>query len=132
MLESNVRIVIATSSFGMGIDCPDIRQVIRWGTPNDIERYVQETGHAGRDNKPSIAILFPKIYHCISDSMKNYCINQTDCRRQLLFKSFLFYEPLAILIFLSVVIYVSILVNVVIVLVYRINIQMTMNCKFKL
>ena len=94
-VDSVLRIVIATSSFGMGIDCPDIRRVIHWGTPQDIEEYVQETGRAGRDNKPSEAILYPKTHHSISDNMKLYITNQSDCRRKLLFSSFLFYETVS-------------------------------------
>ena len=73
----------------MGIDCPDIRRVIHWGTPEDIEQYVQETGHAGRDNKPSEAILLPKIHPRITENMRTYCDNQSDCGQKL---SFLFYD----------------------------------------
>ena len=58
--SSVVRIVITTASFGMGIDCPNIRRVIHWGTPEDIEQYVQETGCAGRDGEISHAILLHK------------------------------------------------------------------------
>ena len=42
--ESTLRLVIATMSFGMGIDCSDLRRVIHWGLPSTIEDYVQETG----------------------------------------------------------------------------------------
>lgn len=52
------RIVVATIVFGMGIDCPDVHQVIHWGVPEDIETYVQETGRAGRDGLPSCALMF--------------------------------------------------------------------------
>ena len=50
---SKLRIVIATIAFAMGVDCPDIRQVLRYGPPNLVEEYVQETGRAGRDGLPS-------------------------------------------------------------------------------
>ena len=61
--ESNLRIVIATIAFGMGVDCPDVRQVIHLGPPSDIECYVQETGRAGRDGLPALALLLrsPKL-----------------------------------------------------------------------
>ena len=39
-----LQILIATSAFGLGIDCPDIRQVIHWGPPSDLDSYVKETG----------------------------------------------------------------------------------------
>ena len=42
--QSSLRIVIATIAFGMGIDCPDVHQIIHWGVPDNEEMYVQETG----------------------------------------------------------------------------------------
>ena len=54
-MASSLRVVIATVAIGMGIDCPDVRQVINFGSPCDIESYVQETGRAGRDQLPSLA-----------------------------------------------------------------------------
>ena len=58
--ESTLRIVVATVAIGMGIDCPNVRQVIQFGPLNDIESYVQETGCAGRDNLQSLAIFIKK------------------------------------------------------------------------
>ena len=46
---NHLRVVIATTAFGMGIDCPDINRIIHWGTPSSLEQYAQETGRAGRD-----------------------------------------------------------------------------------
>lgn len=89
---SNVRVVIATSSFGMGIDCPDIRRIVHWGTPDSVEQYVQEVGRAGRDNTLSEAVLLPHRHHTISETMLTYTSNATECRRKILFQSFLFYS----------------------------------------
>ena len=58
--NQNPRILIATVAYGMGIDCKDVRQVIHFGSPMDIESYVQETGRAGRDGLPALALLLIK------------------------------------------------------------------------
>lgn len=52
-----LRVVIATVAFAMGLDAPNVRNVIHWGPPNEIEMYLQETGRAGRDNGNSTALL---------------------------------------------------------------------------
>ncbi len=59
-IDSHLRVVIATIAFGMGIDCHDIWQVIHYGSPSDIEYYIQQTGHAGRDSLPALAVLIKK------------------------------------------------------------------------
>ncbi len=88
--KSHLRIVIATIAFGMGIDCPDIRQVVHWGVPDDAEMYVQESGRAGRDEKHSVALVLYNrkdlAPNHVTDHMELYCENATKCRRGLLFK----------------------------------------------
>lgn len=61
-----VRVIVCTNAFGMGIDKPDVRIVIHHDLPDTIEAYFQEAGRAGRDEKQAYAVLL----YDVSDKTK--------------------------------------------------------------
>ena len=80
--DGHIQILVATIAFGMGIDCRGVHRTVHFGPSKNIEAFVQETGRAGRDGKPSFSFLLYKgimLNHAEKD-IKEY-IKSTECRK---------------------------------------------------
>ena len=83
-MDGPLRVVVATTALGMGVNIPNVERVCHFGIPDTIEEYVQEIGRAGRDRRKSYNILYFKSYHLAhcDDSMKAFIKNpENKCRR---------------------------------------------------
>jgi len=65
-INNQVRVVVATNAFGMGIDKADVRSVIHYDMPDCLENYYQEAGRAGRDGKRAYAVLLKNVSESVN------------------------------------------------------------------
>lgn len=73
-INDQTNLVVATNAFGMGIDKTDVRKVIHYNLPKDLESYYQEAGRAGRDSLAAEAVL---LYHTQDIMTNKYLIAQS-------------------------------------------------------
>ena len=93
--DSNLRIVVATSAFGMGVDIPNFRVCVHWGVPGSLQCYVQESGRICRDGKGGVAYLMYNLSDLNGISpedqdtkpLRDFLLTKS-CRRQVIMNCF--------------------------------------------
>ena len=88
--NGRIRLVIATSALGMGVNIPNIKRVIIYGVPENMESYLQAIGRGGRDGSFVLSVMYYHGYHlCHCDpSMRAFVKNKTKCRHEEIVKFF--------------------------------------------
>lgn len=79
--DGKLRILVATNAFGMGIDQPDVRLVVHYQMPANIDALYQEMGRAGRDNRPSTCLL---LYAKKDKGLQSYFIQNSEAPSSIL------------------------------------------------
>lgn len=69
-MKESANVMVATNAFGMGIDKPNVKTVIHYSLPDNLEGYYQEAGRAGRNGNKSFAVLLLSSEDVLSASMQ--------------------------------------------------------------
>ena len=94
---SHLRVVVTTLTFGLGINCPDVCQIVHVGIPVDLESYIQEIGHAGKTGHLVLVTLLKAItYHVYEKSIKGYTGKDSQYRRDAPFQKMESYRQIHI------------------------------------
>ena len=74
----------------MGVNFPDVRMIVHYGPPREMEEFVQQIGRAGRDGKTSKAVLLFTGHHLrnCDQTIKDYCSTTSGCLRKLMLADF--------------------------------------------
>ncbi len=85
-----IRVLVATISFGMGVNCKAVERIIHFGPSKNIENYIQETGRAGRNGAQAVAFLLYNgiLLNHVESDIKSYVIKDDKCRRKALLMHF--------------------------------------------
>jgi len=92
-IKDKTKVIVATNAFGMGIDKPDVRNVIHVDLTSTLEQYYQEAGRAGRDGIESTAIL---LYHPTDVNLQNFFIQNTYPGKRLIIKVYEYIQKYSI------------------------------------
>lgn len=95
---SKIRVIFTTIAFGIGLDIPNIRQVVHIGVPYIMEQYFQEAGRAGRDGLSAKSHIYYNSYDIskgkkqLSQVMRDY-VQARKCKREIILDYFGFQVP---------------------------------------
>ena len=95
-----IRVLFVTVAFGIGVDCPHIREVVHIGVPSTMEEFFQESGRVGRDGKLAVSRVFFNSYDIskakehLQHVMRNF-VTTSDCRRKIILEYFGFSLPVS-------------------------------------